>query len=172
MDFISELLKICIPALIVFFTAFILIRLFLKNETEKRLIESKAQVTKETTMLRLQAYERMILFLERIDPSSMVMRMDKNKISASNFHLQLLATIRTEFEHNLAQQLYISNESWQKVINTKEEIIKQINLAKGKMKENNSALDLTKIIIANSTTVRALIISSISMLKKEASQLF
>ena len=172
MDFLAELLKIILPAVIVFLTAFYLIRFFLKSETEKRMIENKALVSKETTLLRLQAYERMILFLERINPSSMVMRMDKSNLSAADFQLQLLATVRTEFEHNLAQQLYISNETWQMVSNTKEEIIKQINLAKAKMSDNENATVLTKTIIANSVGVRALIVSTISMLKKEASQIF
>lgn len=172
MDFVTELLKITLPAVIVFLTAFYLIRFFLKNETEKRLIENKSMVSKETILLRLQAFERMILFLERINPSSMVMRTDKNNVSAANFQLQLLATIRSEFEHNLAQQLYVSNETWQLVVNTKEEIIKQINLAKGKMSDNENAMVLAKTIIANTNGVQSLIMATISMLKKEAARLF
>ncbi|MBT4968423.1 MAG: hypothetical protein HOM80_05400, partial [Bacteroidetes bacterium] len=124
MDFMLELLKIVLPAVIVFFTAFYLIKFFLKNETDKKYIENKALVNKETILLRLQAYERLVLFLERMSPSAMVMRMNKNNLSAADFHLQLLSTVRSEFEHNLAQQLYISNESWQMLVNAKEEVIK------------------------------------------------
>ncbi|MBT3423592.1 MAG: hypothetical protein HOD63_12985 [Bacteroidetes bacterium] len=172
MDFMLELLKIVLPAVIVFFTAFYLIKFFLKNETDKKYIENKALVNKETILLRLQAYERLVLFLERMSPSAMVMRMNKNNLSAADFHLQLLSTVRSEFEHNLAQQLYISNESWQMLVNAKEEVIKQLNLAKEKMSDTETAVVLTKTIIANSNSVRSLLVATIAMLKKEAAQLF
>ena len=172
MDFMLELLKIVLPAVIVFFTAFYLIKFFLKNETDKKYIENKALLNKETILLRLQAYERLVLFLERMSPSAMVMRMNKNNLSAADFHLQLLSTVRSEFEHNLAQQLYISNESWQMLVNAKEEVIKQLNLAKEKMSDTETAVVLTKTIIANSNSVRSLLVATIAMLKKEAAQLF
>jgi hypothetical protein len=172
MDFLLELIKILLPAVIVFLTAYFLIKFFLTSEREKKIIENKALSKKETIMLRLQAYERMILFLERINPSSLVMRMNKNNLSAADLHIQLLTSIRSEFEHNLAQQLYISNESWQLVTNAKEEVVKQINMAKEKMSDTQTAVQLTKVIIANSAGVQQMISRSISLIKKEAAQLF
>ena len=172
MNYFFELLKILLPAVIVFLTAFYLMRYYLSNEREKRNMEMKSAATKETIMLRLQAYERMILFLERVNPSAMVMRMNKTNVDAANFQMQLLQTIRSEFEHNIAQQLYVSNEAWQMLKNTKEEVIRQINLAKEKVSDTETAVTLSKILIANSASVSGTISSAIILLKKEASQLF
>ena len=64
--------------------------------------------------LRLQAYERMALFLERIDPNQLVMRIHTPGLTVSQEQNLLLTAIRSEFEHNLSQQIYISDPVWQK----------------------------------------------------------
>ncbi len=80
-----------------------------------------------TLPLRLQAYERLILYLERISPDSLVMRMSRSNLSVAQFQNELVTSVRTEFEHNLAQQTYISSQSWEKVKSARNSIIKLIS---------------------------------------------
>ncbi|MCQ2291587.1 MAG: hypothetical protein MJZ39_00290 [Bacteroidales bacterium] len=77
--------------------------------------------------LRLQAYERMALYLERIEPTQLVMRVHANGLSVPQEQNLLLTAIRSEFEHNLSQQIYISNEVWNDICNAKDDIIDIVN---------------------------------------------
>ena len=77
--------------------------------------------------LRLQAYERMALFLERIDPNQLVMRIHAPGLTVSQEQNLLLTAIRSEFEHNLSQQIYISDPVWEKVCDAKADIESIIN---------------------------------------------
>jgi hypothetical protein len=96
--------------------------------------------------IRLQAYERIVLFLERISPNNLIMRLNQPEMSSLQLQSTLIKTIREEFEYNLSQQLYISLKGWELVKNAKEETIKLINIASGKIPETASAAELVKII--------------------------
>jgi hypothetical protein len=118
--------------------------------------------------MRLQAYERLILFLERISPESILVRVNKKGMLASDFQNSLLGNIRAEWEHNLSQQLYVSKEAWELVKNAKENIISLINISSEKVAPNDSSFELSRKILetfseldANPTTI------AIDFLKKE-----
>jgi hypothetical protein len=96
--------------------------------------------------LRLQAYERLVLFLERINPNNLIMRMNRPEMSASQFQSLLVKTVREEFEYNLSQQLYVSSTSWELIRNAKEETINLINQASSKVDENASSSALVREI--------------------------
>src|SRR3569832_2104516 len=98
MDDAFEILKIILPSGIVFLTTYYLVKNFLDHENRKRVVDLKLANQTLITPIRLQAYERVILFLERINPNSMVMRLNKTG-SAVNFQSEILKTIRSEFEH-------------------------------------------------------------------------
>ncbi len=70
--------------------------------------------------LRLQAYERIVLFIERIRPQGMLLRLYQPGVSADVLEQLLLAAIREEYQHNVTQQLYVSEESWAMVVHLKE----------------------------------------------------
>lgn len=142
MNFLLELLKITIPSLIVFLTAFFLIKYFIENDQKKRLLELKHASRSIITPIRLQAYERMAMFLERIEPSQLILRLNNPQLTAYQFQTLLITAIRGEFEHNLSQQVYISSEVWDKIKMAKEEMIKIINLSAGKLTNDASATDL------------------------------
>lgn len=146
MDHLFEILNLILPALIVFLTSFYMIKKFLENEDKKRLAEMKEEGHKFVTPIRFQAYERMIIFLERMAPDSLLMRAHKPGMSARQFQAELLSMIRTEYEHNISQQIYISNAGWDLVKRSKEETIKIINIASSKVNDNSSGLDLSKVI--------------------------
>ena len=77
--------------------------------------------------LRLQAYERMALFLERIDPNQLVLRIHSAGLTVAQEQNLLLTAIRSEFEHNISQQIYLSDAVWQKVCEAKSDIETIIN---------------------------------------------
>ena len=97
--------------------------------------------------LRLQAYERIILFLERISPTNIVIRLNKPEMTSVQLQALLVRTIREEFEYNLSQQIYISFTAWELVKNAKEETIKLVNLASGRIPEVSSSGELVKAIL-------------------------
>jgi hypothetical protein len=105
---------------------------------------------------RVEAYQRIILFMERISPNSLIMRHFDAHQTAKSLQSDLLGIIRNEFEHNIAQQIFISPQGWKMVKDSKEEIIKIINLASSQIEENGSALELSSKIFEISATLEKL----------------
>ena len=127
MEALVDILKITIPALIVFFTAWILLRNMIRNDQDKRRQELMLQNSRTVTPIKLQAYERIVLFLERISLESLLVRVSSSDMTAQQLHSTLLNTIRSEFEHNLSQQIYMSQQAWEVVRNARSNMIKIIN---------------------------------------------
>lgn len=172
MDNAFEIVKIILPAGIVFLTTYYLVKNFLDHENRKRVVDAKIANQAILTPIRLQAYERVILFLERINPSGMVMRLSKTG-SAANFQAELLKTIRSEFEHNLSQQVYMSQKSWDAVVKAKEETIKLINIASGKVSAEATAMDLAQSVVGVASQLTELPTKpSIELIKKEIAKEF
>lgn len=155
MDPLFQIAMIVLPAAIVFLTTYYLVKNFLDHESRKKTLDLKLANQTVLTPIRLQAYERVVLFLERINPSGMVMRLNKNT-SGAIFQAELLKTIRSEFEHNLSQQIYMSNKSWEAVVKAKEETIKLINVASSRVSAESNAMELAQTIIAVSSQLSEL----------------
>ena len=155
MDPVFQIMLIILPSGIVFLTTYYLVKNFLDHESRKKTLDLKLANQTVLTPIRLQAYERVVLFLERINPSGMVMRANKNT-SAGIFQGELLKTIRSEFEHNLSQQIYMSNKSWDAVIRAKEETIKIINVAASKVSADATGMELAQTIITVSAQLTEL----------------
>lgn len=129
MNAFLEVLKYTLPALIVLAAAYLIIKTFIDDERQKRRIESRTSNQKLITPIRLQAYERIVLFLERISPDSLIMRLHGPGLTCKKLQSDMLSLIRAEFEHNMSQQIYISNQAWEVTKSAKENIIKLINTA-------------------------------------------
>jgi hypothetical protein len=142
-----EIIRITIPPLIVFFTAFFLIRSLLRNDQDKRRQELILQNSKTIIPIKLQAYERVVLFLERISLESLLVRVSSPSMSASELHTIILSTIRNEFEHNLSQQIYISQQAWEIVKNARSNLIKIINTEAEKMPANSTGMAFSKRLL-------------------------
>jgi len=149
-DRLFDLLFTLLPAVIVFLTAFYGIRQFLTQERAlrqtERLADMKQDDRKHTLPLRLQAYERLTLFLERIAPGALLLRVHKSGMSSRMLHAELVATVREEFDHNITQQLYVSDKAWQQVRMAKEETIRLLNIAYDQVGEDKSATALSQQI--------------------------
>ena len=142
-----EILKYILPSLVVLAIAYLLVKSFLESDTKRKMVDIKATNTKLVTPIRMQAYERMILLLERISPVNLIMRTAGQLIPAKEYQAVLLQNIRDEFDHNLSQQLYISDIGWDKVLNAKEETIKLINTAAAKVSEDANSTNLSAKIL-------------------------
>ncbi|MBK9593749.1 MAG: hypothetical protein IPO32_20450 [Crocinitomicaceae bacterium] len=96
--------------------------------------------------MQVDAYQRIVLFLERISPNNMVMRLNNPALPARVFQQILLDNIRSEYEHNLAQQIFISQDAWHLAKNSKDETIKIINMAATNLPPTAMCLDLSRAI--------------------------
>jgi hypothetical protein len=144
---LTDILKITIPALIVFFTAWLVLRSMIRNDQDKRRQELILQNSRTVTPIKLQAYERIVLFLERISLESLIVRVSTSDMTASQLHSVMLNTIRSEFEHNLSQQIYMTQQAWEVVRNARSNMIKIINNEAEKMPVNSSGMALSKKLL-------------------------
>ena len=142
-----------LPSVVVFLTAFFLLRQMLathSHEAQSTAIQAIRQEDRKHTLpMRLQAYERLALFLERISPGALVFRVHKNNMTSAMLHGELLATVREEFEHNVTQQIYVSDKAWAKVKQAKEETIRLINLSYEQTGDTPSGTELSRRIFDN-----------------------
>ncbi len=173
MEALLENLKYTIPAIVVLATAWLLLAKFFKNEEQKRRYELHLKNKSHINPLRLQAYERIVLLLERISPESLLVRNNASNLTNQDLQSILLTEIRSEFEHNLAQQIYISSHAWEITKTAKESIIKLINISSGSVKPDGPSIELSKVILENYVkTEMSPITAAIEFQKKEVRQLF
>ena len=130
---------------------FILLRLMKMKEAENHrgpAVELKLQAMKIIMPLKVQAYERFLLYLERVQLPQLVKRVYAPGIEKGVFHLQLLQNVREEFEHNLAQQLYVASTTWNAVQNAKEELVNQINSTFEQLNDEEDVAILAQALVA------------------------
>ena len=180
MDALIEILKITLPAGLVLYAMFLVVRSFTNKELKEKYAVIKAQEQerlienqKESLPIRLQAYERIILLLERISPGNMLRRLDPTEVVVGAFQQILLLEINNEFNHNLSQQLYMSDEAWNLTRQAVQESILLINNSAASLEESAPGIELSKKILENARdhdinpTFGAL-----SYIKEEARNLF
>lgn len=167
-----EILKIVLPALLVLLTAYLLIDKLLRNEEKRRNFEIRKKNNSIVTPVRLRAYERLMLVLERTSPNAIVVNTIKSGMTSFELHTQLIEGIRNEFSHNSAQQIYVSNELWNAVYMAQESLIQLINGCASKVQPDQEATQLAEIIIQvySSAEQTPTEIAS-KLLKKEVSML-
>ena len=166
-----------LPAVVVFLTSFYLIRSFLLARSQERNMERIAELKKEdhkhALPLRLQAYERLTLFLERISPGALVLRVHKSNMTSRTLHGELIATVREEFEHNVTQQIYVSDRAWQQVKMAKEETLRIINIAYEQTGDDPNSSSLSQRVFETASRLSHLPTqAAILSLKDEVRKLF
>lgn len=144
---ILEILKYTLPAIIVLLASYLLIRLMIRNDAARRNQEILLQNQKTITPVRLQAYERAILLLERISLESLIMRVNKQGMTSKQLQSEMLSAIRAEFEHNLSQQIYMSPQAWEVIRNARINTVKLINTASGKIKPDSPSIELSTFLL-------------------------
>jgi len=164
-----ELLKYTVPSLVVFAVAYYVLKLFLDKEAEKTQMQMRLDVQKISMPVRMQAYERLVLLLERIEPAGLVIRTNMPGMTASQLQSALVLAVRSEFDHNLSQQLYVSTKAWEMVRNAREETIKRINTAAMKLSPEATSADLASLILIHDMDMeQSLVKGALDLLKSEA----
>ncbi len=164
-----EILKYTLPALIVLLAAWIVMGKQMKNEDARRNFELRKKSLGVITPIRLRGYERLTLLLERITPEHILLEMNLSGMTCQEVQRQMLQTIRLEFDHNVAQQVYVGDEVWQAIILAKEEMMRFVNTCAASFKPEDAALAYAQMMIATyngngeTPTQRAL-----ALLKNEA----
>ncbi len=174
MDPIWQVIGYIIPALVVFLTTYMVLRAFLDREQQMRLMEYRQAHLREALPVRLQAYERLTLFLERMSLNNLLPRVRKQEMTVAEFRMALINNIRMEYEHNLSQQVYISADAWGMVRAAKEETISVINRNAMTLLPELPGIELHKKIIAElaETEDDAITLKVLVQLKKEVMLLY
>jgi len=173
MDVFLEILKFTLPSLIMLIAVYFIVGGFLRNSEKRQKLKVILGNQKLITPVRLQAYERLVLLLERISPESLVMRANYPIKNCEQLHSELLQTIRAEFEHNLSQQLYVSVEAWNSVRNAKNYTVALINNAAKGMDNSAPAIELSRRILDLTMNLDPSIAEkAITELKREIQQIF
>lgn len=168
----ADVLLYFIPAALILGGMYITLKKFLDRDRQIRLMELKKGMQKESLPLKLQAIERMVLFLERISPDTLLPRLHRGGISSGQLHSDLLSTIRAEYEHNLTQQVYLSNDVWDEVKKAKEDLLRIINTAASETGQQATGVHLSsKIFDIMLKEENYPHLAAIDSLKREARQL-
>jgi hypothetical protein len=173
MDALIDLVKIVVPASIVLYAVYLMVRSFIIKEIELRKLEIRSRAIETVLPVRLQAYERMTLFLERTAPQNLLLRLNTPGLSARDFHKMLLDEIRNEYNHNVSQQVYISEAVWTLIKNAKEDLTLMVNEASSQVGNEATSIDLAKRIFELALEKKVDPIGhALSELKKEIQQTF
>ncbi len=168
---ILELVLYTLPAIITGLVAYYFFKEHTKNEDGRRrfLLHKDMQVT--AMPLRLQAYERMALFLERITPSKLLIRVAPTSSSKEDYEALLVASIEQEFEHNLSQQIYISDECWNVITAAKNATIQLIRKA-SLLEKTNTANKLREVVLTEMMERQSPSSAALSYIKKEVGEMW
>jgi hypothetical protein len=129
MDTVLEIFKYTLPALIVFLTVYYLMRSYINGQLNMQQLKNRTEQDKFSLPLRLQAYERLILLCERLYVDSLLLRLRKQNMSGPELKNLLMLAVKQEFDHNLAQQLYVSSKLWEIITTAKDQVLDQLYLA-------------------------------------------
>ena len=143
----SQIIGFTIPALIVLAAVWVVVCLQFRNEDRRRTWEMKKQSGKDIIQLRLRAYERISLLLERTEPEHLLADTDISRMDITDLQKHLLRAVRQEFDHNLSQQIYVSDELWARVTNARDEMGAFISTMAMQMPEGSTTLDYGKVLI-------------------------
>ena len=161
MELPLQVLVLVIPSLGILLVTYLIMRNstetmkeFFHEEIKHRREEIKAANNNIVAPMRVQAYERMILFLERISPDNLVLRIHQPDMNSPMFHGELIRAIRSEFEHNLSQQIYLSIGAWKMITTAKEETTKLINLTAESLHNTATGLEFGQAIINNASKMK------------------
>lgn len=146
-QYLIDISKYIIAGLFVFLVAFLILKRRFDFANKIQLLEFKKSITTQTLPLKLQAYERLILLIERLNPENMLLRLNNQGISAKELHAMVLVEIRNEFQHNITQQIYVSSRAWAIVKRVKEDTLNLMNSAGRELPVAASGLDLARLVL-------------------------
>lgn len=147
LSLLFDLLKLTIPALIVFLTVNNLLKQYLDGQYRINLLDFQQKRQGISTPLRLQAYERITLLCERINIPNLLLNYGDHSVSAAQLRLNLMLAVQQEFEFNLTQQLYVSEKLWEIVKLAKDDVLNSINIVYEQVSPSARGAQYTEALI-------------------------
>ncbi len=142
-----EIVKFTIPALVVFLTVYFMMRQYLDKQLQFRTLDMRKKQNEVTVPLRLQAYERLSLFCERIDLPNLILRVRKDGMNASSLRINLLLAIQKEYEHNITQQVYVSDKLWEIIQVARDDAVNTISTVSEMIEPDADGRELARAIL-------------------------
>ncbi|GAA4097301.1 hypothetical protein [Mucilaginibacter panaciglaebae] len=171
--FLLDIIKYTVAGLGVVWIAFYLLKPYLDRNEGIQLAELKKTISNQTLPLRLQAYERVVLFIERINPANLLVRLNNPDYSASELYVLIVAELRNEYQHNVTQQIYVSTNTWAIVKRLKDETLGLVNNAIKDLPENATGLELSRVVLIQiSNVANNPYDAGLALIRKELEQLF
>jgi len=170
LDKIIEILSYTIPSAITGLVAYFFFLNHTKNEEKKLKLSIIKENQKQSLPIKMQAYERMTLYLERINPSQLMLRVKSVNNDKTAYAQSVINTIEQEFEHNISQQIYISEECWSVIISAKNGI-KQLILKEEKNTSIIDAQELREAVLKETLKKTSPSISALAFVKDEVNGL-
>lgn len=166
-----DLLFFLIPSLLTGLIAYYFFKEHTRNEDGRRRFLLKKDLQVNTMPMRLQAYERMALFLERITPSQLLVRVPPMSTDKNDYEALLIKNIEQEFEHNLSQQIYVTDKCWSIISTAKITTIQMVRKA-CLSEKTDSANKLREVLITEMMERRAPSDTALAYIKEEVSQMW
>lgn len=143
----EHVLTYTLPIVLIILSCGVVLHIHNRNEEKKRNYELRKLSQKEISPLRMQAYERLALLLERTTPEHMLMEVNINELTVLQLQQHLLQTIRAEFDHNMSQQIYVSDEVWAKIMLARNEMVAFVNAVAVQIPKDSTSLTYAKNLI-------------------------
>jgi hypothetical protein len=146
-NLLLDILKYTVAGIGIVYIAFYLFKPYLDKSNNLQLLDLKKAINSQTLPLRLQAYERLVLFTDRINPANLLIRLHGSGYTAAELHSLIVADIRNEYQHNVTQQIYVSDHAWAVIKRVKEDTLSLVNNAVKALPETATGLDLGRFIL-------------------------
>jgi hypothetical protein len=147
MDVVLDILMYALPSIFLLILAYMMLNNFMENEEKRRVYFLRKETQKAAFPVRMASYERLVLFLERITPNQLMVRVASRGLTVRQYQNILIKNVRNEFEHNVSQQLYVSDKAWRYVVSAKSAVVGKINQIAGELDPEAPAIELaTKVL--------------------------
>lgn len=159
------------------FAALMAVYYVLKNEIEAFFDMKKLELKKESRAhllpLRIQAHERLIVFVDRLNPTNLLVRLHQQGIELATLQAGILNEIKSEYQHNITQQLYVDSVTWNVVKKLKDDTFAMINHAVSGLPAGSNGIELSKAVLQHIATIKENPYDlTIELIKKDIQKLF
>jgi hypothetical protein len=145
MEAFIEILKYTFPAALMLLLTYLLLSSFVDNEEKRRQFYLRKNLQKKALPMRFQAYERIIVLLERISPNRLVLRVKPGSLDIANY--RKVDAVRDEFDYNISQQVYVTDSAWNHVVSAKSQVVSLINKTAAELGAEATSADLSRKLI-------------------------
>lgn len=171
--YLLDIVKYFIAGIGVVSATYYILKPHLDRTDQIQLLELRKSVSNQTLPLRLQAYERVVLFVERINPANMLIRLGGTDYTASELHSMVVNDIREEYQHNVTQQVYVSSRAWGILRRVKDDTMSIVTNAIKGLPEDATGMDLSRTVLMHLSKLEDNPYDiALAMIRKDLEELF